>query len=693
MATRDIRDALAALSDQMYVEQQRKVVRQAQSTMGSAEQKQMLGNKIREAYEELLEALLEKSATVEMIESDHHMKVASIRRHEKLEAMTMHEKRSRDYENIRTDASKKGSNKSRSKRSSSVDLPWRRSSSRRAEIITRNNVRSEEDLSNLVSEEERSAIRKRLSSLTRTTSRLDTKIAAIAHQFGLRQVNEIAASYPQLSLDSVQQQVHSQVLHAQSQVSLPPISLSRRRIAEADMGQLTSPRLMKTDSYIAPHLFEEGEPEDSPPSLAQSLTTLRESSLSFGDQKPLGLVYRSARASQGPAMKEMQLKSVDMEQNAMQVRGPGSLYLSRASTRSEERSGEGLLTSAGQTLKDDEEDFEEGVWRAVEKVRMFENLESWIEDTIRRHLQGDDLTNPRVIFSTDGAEGARGDAHTEELRTSRTKSALSATKRQASSHAVAAEGSDDSVFSPLVAKLQSKLKDSRRLRSNVEGIRLQDRKETEEQATFARKKTGQEVQQVYLLSELGKTSPQHAKSSQVISDRRKEFETLKSKASATESFRNNVEQGGGLTVGEGMEEGPETEPPESRDNSPRDDASSAVPVKKLSANDLEAFFGHIRHKNKADIEEVLAQGFDVNARDASGKSALMVAAQNGNKKLAKRFLRMGADPNQADRQGNTALHFAFSVGYKELADYLISKGADDTLTNVAGKTCYDGLKT
>jgi ankyrin repeat protein len=64
----------------------------------------------------------------------------------------------------------------------------------------------------------------------------------------------------------------------------------------------------------------------------------------------------------------------------------------------------------------------------------------------------------------------------------------------------------------------------------------------------------------------------------------------------------------------------------------------------------------------------------VDARDQFGNSALTVACQNGNKRIAKVLLRQGADINQQNSKGNSPMHYCFAFGYAELGEYLISKG-------------------
>ncbi|CEP03898.1 Ankyrin repeat domain-containing protein [Plasmodiophora brassicae] len=99
------------------------------------------------------------------------------------------------------------------------------------------------------------------------------------------------------------------------------------------------------------------------------------------------------------------------------------------------------------------------------------------------------------------------------------------------------------------------------------------------------------------------------------------------------------------------------------------------------------------HTSKAfdAIQQSLRDGVDPDSRDATGHTLLVVAAQNGNRRLVKLALRYGADINRQNDAGNTALHYCFAFRFYPLGEYLIGKGADDTLRNALGCTCYDGL--
>ncbi len=79
----------------------------------------------------------------------------------------------------------------------------------------------------------------------------------------------------------------------------------------------------------------------------------------------------------------------------------------------------------------------------------------------------------------------------------------------------------------------------------------------------------------------------------------------------------------------------------------------------------------------------------VETSDSQGNTLLLVATQQGNKRLIKMLLRRGAKLNAQNGDGYSVLHFCFQHGRHKLAEYLKSKGADDTLVNSEGITCYE----
>jgi hypothetical protein len=89
--------------------------------------------------------------------------------------------------------------------------------------------------------------------------------------------------------------------------------------------------------------------------------------------------------------------------------------------------------------------------------------------------------------------------------------------------------------------------------------------------------------------------------------------------------------------------------------------------------------------------EALSEDAFIDAEDEHGNTALVLAAQQGSKRLLKELMRRGATLNHQNHAGCTALHYLFAYSHRELGDYLLAKGADDALLNSEGLTCYEGL--
>jgi ankyrin repeat protein len=99
----------------------------------------------------------------------------------------------------------------------------------------------------------------------------------------------------------------------------------------------------------------------------------------------------------------------------------------------------------------------------------------------------------------------------------------------------------------------------------------------------------------------------------------------------------------------------------------------------------------------ADVQDALNGGADVNAKNAFGVTALMMASYGGYTlgryaEVVKLLLDKGADVNVRNNKGETALMEASHYGNAEVVKLLLAKGADINVKNSIGKTALDVAK-
>lgn len=68
-------------------------------------------------------------------------------------------------------------------------------------------------------------------------------------------------------------------------------------------------------------------------------------------------------------------------------------------------------------------------------------------------------------------------------------------------------------------------------------------------------------------------------------------------------------------------------------------------------------FSLARHGRYGRLKEALEAGIDVESRDDSGNTILLIGAQNDNKLIVKLALQFGADVNSVNFLGNSCIHF------------------------------------
>lgn len=103
-------------------------------------------------------------------------------------------------------------------------------------------------------------------------------------------------------------------------------------------------------------------------------------------------------------------------------------------------------------------------------------------------------------------------------------------------------------------------------------------------------------------------------------------------------------------------------------------------------------FDLVRFNKYKEVEKLIKEGCPVDWRDANGYTPLMVAAQNGLKRIVKVLLRFNCDMNAQNHRGHTAAHLGTMYEHPEITEYLISKGARDDILNEQGKTAHNATK-
>jgi len=118
--------------------------------------------------------------------------------------------------------------------------------------------------------------------------------------------------------------------------------------------------------------------------------------------------------------------------------------------------------------------------------------------------------------------------------------------------------------------------------------------------------------------------------------------------------------------------------------------------KDKAAETMETYIGWaitaVKNGDLSRLEEVMDDySVPADSADDHGATLLILATQQGERRIVKFLLRRKADVNVQTNSGNTALHYAYEYGHDDLGDYLQKKGADAGIANAEGLTCFEGL--
>jgi ankyrin repeat protein len=95
-----------------------------------------------------------------------------------------------------------------------------------------------------------------------------------------------------------------------------------------------------------------------------------------------------------------------------------------------------------------------------------------------------------------------------------------------------------------------------------------------------------------------------------------------------------------------------------------------------NAGSFDDFFRAVRTDNSSGVANLLERGFDPNARDESGQTALVLAIREKSDRVVEVLLRSPQlDINSRNSVGETALMLAALQGQLELSQRLIARGA------------------
>ncbi len=87
-------------------------------------------------------------------------------------------------------------------------------------------------------------------------------------------------------------------------------------------------------------------------------------------------------------------------------------------------------------------------------------------------------------------------------------------------------------------------------------------------------------------------------------------------------------------------------------------------------------------------QSVISLGFDVNAQNLSGKTALSDCCRSNKKDMAILLIHNGANVNSADVSGRTVLIDAIQAGSEQMVNLLLANGANPQIQEMSGRNAY-----
>ena len=125
-------------------------------------------------------------------------------------------------------------------------------------------------------------------------------------------------------------------------------------------------------------------------------------------------------------------------------------------------------------------------------------------------------------------------------------------------------------------------------------------------------------------------------------------------------------------------------------------ASAAAAPAAAPAAEAETLHDAARYGDVEAVEDFIAIGKDINARDSSSRTPIHYAIAFGKgdagEEIFNLLLEAGADLTATDEKKNTPLHYACGYGKPFAVRALLDKGCDKKAKNGTGKTPLDLVK-
>ena len=106
----------------------------------------------------------------------------------------------------------------------------------------------------------------------------------------------------------------------------------------------------------------------------------------------------------------------------------------------------------------------------------------------------------------------------------------------------------------------------------------------------------------------------------------------------------------------------------------------------MSKTDESPLMQAVSRDDKASVASLLADGVEIDKRNARGQTALLIATHANHVEIAKRIIEAGADVNAKDDMQDSAYLYAGARGHLEILKMTLRHGADLKSTNRYGGT-------